>query len=188
MKTRQYKKDFPKRNDSYWFLLPILRINKLEMRKAGLINCYLEDHLMEYHHQNSILLLFEYDKKYNEIYDELRSHKYFIEEYDTDGTGDVMFVFKPEEKFNGIISFFKEGMYSKFPNWYKNDYFNKYTNNHTLTEEFKIFQKHEDKRKEISDRIGMDLPEDKEVRSVPNPKHEIYMYNENFRLIEWDYE
>ena len=48
-----------------------------------------------------------------------------VEEYDTLGLGNLMFVFKLPEKYDKIIDIFKEGKYSEFPDWYKNGYFNK---------------------------------------------------------------
>ena len=180
IKTRQYKHKKHNRTNSYWFLLPILKLKKNKLIKADIINCYLENHLLEYNYENSLLLLFNYDEKNQNLYNSLKEHEYFIEEYDTSGIGNLMFVFKLPEKYDEIIDIFKRGKYSEFPNWYKNGYFNKYTTNHTLTDEFKIFIKHEDKRKEISESIGMNLSENEEVRSRPIPEQEIYMYNTNF--------
>jgi hypothetical protein len=186
IKTREYKTKKQKRNNSYWFLLPILELNKNELISCGIINCYIEDHLREYNYNNGLLLLFKYNKLNEDLYAKLRDHEYFKEEYDTTGIGNLIFAFKLPDKFNKIIELFKEGKFSKFPEWYKNGYFNKYTNKHTLSDEFKVFMKHEDKRKAISDKIGMQIPEDMEVRSLPLPKQEIYMYNENFKIIDWN--
>ena len=187
---RKFKKNnVVKQTNSYWFLLPALKLDKTKLKGQGLVNVYLDNHLLEYNYKNSIHLIFKqpiynsYFKQYTE--NVLTKHKYFYDIYDTEGDGDIGVVFMLPDNFKEVIDLFKNGKYSKFPDWYKNEYFTKYKlDGKNYTDEWEIFMKHENKRKYLENKLNEPIPQENEVWDITLPENEIYMFNNNIK-IDW---
>jgi hypothetical protein len=187
LKAKRIKKDYGtqdiKRTNSYWFLLPMLELKRVDLFKNGLVNCYLDDNLNNFGHENCLHLLFNYKNlrlsKFNDFLDELTAHSLYVDLYDTQGPGDVMVVFKIPDEYLTILKQFKEGKYSEFSKEYKHGFFSKNEKDGSTTEQWKILHKHEDIRKKIEKSTNEKIPESWEVWSIPIPQEEIYMYNEN---------
>jgi hypothetical protein len=165
-----------KKNSSYWFLLPYLGLENNILAGYGLINTYLCDDLSQYQYQNCLHLLFKqdsYNKKFNEFIEDLEKHPLYIDTYDTIGDGTLMVVFSLDDILE-IVSLFKQGKYSQFPEDFKETYFPKYAVDGKLTHRWKVFQKHEDMKKVIEEKIGQKLPEGAEVWDIPIPDKEVY--------------
>lgn len=178
------------KNESYWFILPILELNRKTLSsKFNLVNTYLGNHLLDKEYKNCIHLIFDTKSKYNPEFNSyldtvLTKHEYFLETYETEGVGDFGVVFFIDEDFNHILKLFKEGSYSKFPEEFIDTFFKKYNERGELSQEHKIFTKHEDIKKYQENKTNEKFTEDMEVWSKPLPEKEIYMFNSNIE-IEW---
>ncbi len=97
------------------FLLPMINVNKVNLIRYGLENCYLGDH----EHPEGIIwekhlyIVFQpelYDKEFIDYCDSLRYHENYEEDYDTNDNK-VVYVFKLPEKYHNSFEYFKEGKY-----------------------------------------------------------------------------
>lgn len=172
-----------KKTCTYWFLLPILKLNTSNLRKNyGFKNAYLGNHLIEKNYKDCIHLLFDTKNvnklSLNSFIENIKSHQYFIDIYDCYGDNNLGIVFDIDDKFIEVLKIFKNGKYSKFPEWFKNKYFSK------EQDQWKIFNKHEDFRKKIEIMVEEEISQDLEVWTKPFPETEIYMYNKNIK-IKW---
>lgn len=181
-----YKKpQDPKKNSSFWFLLPYLGIENNTLLDFRLVNTYLCDHTNYFQYENCLHLLFSqntYNAKFNQFIEDLEKHPNYIDGYDVMGEGTYMVVFSLDE-ISEIISLFKQGKYSKFPEDFREKYFPKYTTAGTLSHRWKVFEKHEDMKKLIEEKIGQKLPSEAEVWDIPIPEKEVYKYNQNVELL-----
>jgi hypothetical protein len=181
-----FKKDKAlKKNSSYWFLLPYLGLDTNTLLDFGLVNTYLADHISQYQWDNNIHLLFnqpKYNSKFNRFIEDLEKHPQYIDSYDVIGDGTLMVVFSLEEILD-VLYLFKKGKYSEFPEEFKEKYFPKYTSTGVLSHRWKVFQKHEDMKKVIEQKVGEKLPKDAEVWDIPIPEKEIYKFNENVEIL-----
>jgi len=180
-----YYKQETKKNSSYWFILPYFGLDNNKLFSYNLINTYLHDHTAQYQYPNCLHLLFQQPKfnlGFNKYIEQLRQHPNYIDSYDVIGSGTFMVVFDTSEILD-ILKLFKQGKYSEFPEDFKEKYFIKYSADGKLTHRWKVFQKHEDMKKIIEEKIGQYLPEGAEVWDIPIPEKEIYYYNQNVETL-----
>jgi hypothetical protein len=174
-------------NKSTLFLLDSLQLDFNELIGNGLVNTYLCDFNHDVLHKNCIYLLFnpyKFTTNFESFCEKLRYHQGFVEEYDTNGEGKVMFVFKFPEKYTSIITNFIFGKYSKFDRNFVKEIYPQYVNG-KLSMRWMIIEKHPEYKKKVEDSINIKgstasviLSEDAEVYSIPNLKEEIYNYDE----------
>ena len=180
VKPKKYRK-----NESYWFLLPLLGLDEDYLRDNNLINTYLGDHSVEYQYENCIYLMFNsptYSRVFNNLIDNFIDHPNFVTLYDiVSDTGSLMVVFSIPEELLDVYELFKEGKYSQYPEEVKDTFFPKYTNTGKMTNRFMIFVKHIEMRKRIEDKIGMKLHTEAEVWDKPELEREIYLFNKNYK-------
>lgn len=180
------KTEYEKKNDSYWFLLPLLGFNEPDLSSAGLSNTFLGDHNCEYQYDNCLYLFFKYQTfnyKLNSLVKNMENHPLHVFTYDCFLENGIMVVFNLGDEFIEVLETFKSGKYSEYPEEVKEMYFPKYTNTGTLTNRWKVFMKHIDMKKRIENKVGMALANDAEVWDKPSQEKEIYCYNKNYELL-----
>lgn len=181
-----------RRTNSFWFLLPMLKLDQNLLLNHELVNVYLGDHTSQYQYTNNLHLLFKcskYSSSFNRYLKELSEHPEFVTYYDTYGEGNLMVVFNISNENLPILDLFKNGKYSEFSDEYK-ELFPKKNNLGEWKTRWKVFLKHEDLRKQQEDKINIPgdrnpiiLPQTAEVWDKPTPKQEIYKYNENIKIL-----
>lgn len=181
-----------RRTNSFWFLLPMLKLDQNLLLNHELVNVYLADHTSQYQYCNSLHLLFKcnkYSQSFNKYLYGLTQHPEYITHYDTYGEGNLMVVFNIPQEYLNVLELFKSGKYSEFPDNYK-ELFPKKNNLGQWRTRWKVFLKHEDLRKAAEEKINIPgdrnpiiLPQTAEVWDKPIPKQEVYKYNENIKIL-----
>ena len=85
-----------------------------------------------------------------------------------------MFVFNVPEDYQSIYDQYKKGKYSEFPEDYKIQIFKFHNITSAEHKVAKVLFKHPDLREELEDRIGVEIPENMEVSSIPDMNLEKY--------------
>ena len=158
---------------SFTYILPMLSYF-IDVRKRNLVNTYIG--AWQYPDLNNhIFLLYKFngDKKFIEYEDYLENCALFHSKYDPDKTH-VMFVLNVPEDYQDIYDLYKEGKYSKFSEDYKIQIFKFHGISDGEHKVAKVLFKHPDLREELEERLGVDIPEDQEISSVPDMEIEIY--------------
>tara|TARA_R110002012_G_scaffold118547_1_gene267403 strand:- start:302 stop:802 length:501 start_codon:yes stop_codon:yes gene_type:complete len=158
---------------SHTYILPMLSYY-IDIRKRNLVNTYIG--AREYpEHDNHIFLLYKFQgtKNFIEYEDYLENNLLFNSKYDPD-ENHVMFIFNVPKDYQPIYDLYKSGKYSEFFDDYKIQIFKFHgitDSNHKIA---KVLFKHPDLREEWEERIGVEIPENQEVSSIPNMNLEIY--------------
>lgn len=160
-------------NKSYTYILPMLA-NYIGIKKRNLVNTFIGDR--DYpKYDNNIFLLYKFSgaKEFLLYEDFLKSTDLFVDSYDPDNHH-VMFVFKVPSFYQSDYDLFKQGKYSEMNYDYKVVIFgfhNIIDHEHRVA---KVLFKHPDLREELEERIGVEIPENMEVSSIPDMNLEIY--------------
>ena len=85
-----------------------------------------------------------------------------------------MFVFNVPEDYQDIYDLYLAGKYSEFPQDYKIQIFKFHNITEATHRVAQVLFKHPDIREELEERLGVELPEDVEVSSVPDMELETY--------------
>lgn len=97
------------------FLLPILNLDKSELRKYGFINVYLGEDLTE----EKLYLLFDSKEDINEYIEKLKkTHHFYVDSYNLINNM-VIVVFSIPYEYKKDFVYFKEGKYSKLSTHFK---------------------------------------------------------------------
>lgn len=156
-----------KKNKSCFFILPLL--GQPSYWYYGIINCYLRDIINkpEFDNQKLFLNVKTYDNK-------LAVTKYFNQFYQLED-GSYMYIFDIPKQYNNDYNRFCQGRYSEMSEDAKQVICRlsgiKPIQNSTV---YKVLYKTSDQKKKIEDSIGVELPIDAEVYSVPNIDKETY--------------
>lgn len=97
------------------FIVPILKINKDDLKNNGYSNGYIEDDRKDVQYENSLYLLFKpenLDRFRTFLDNEYERTKNIIDDYDYEN-GYVVIVYKIDDKFKKDVQLIKEGKYSK---------------------------------------------------------------------------
>ena len=97
------------------FIVPILKINKDDLKNNGYSNGYVEDGRKDVQYENSLYLLFKpenLDRFRTFLDNEYERTKNIIDDYDYEN-GYVVIVYKIDDKFKKDVELIKEGKYSK---------------------------------------------------------------------------
>jgi hypothetical protein len=97
------------------FIVPILKINKDDLKNNGYSNGYVEDGRKDIQYENSLYLLFKpenLDRFRTFLDNEYERTKNIIDDYDYEN-GYVVIVYKIDDKFKKDVELIKEGKYSK---------------------------------------------------------------------------
>ena len=97
------------------FIVPILKINKDDLKNNGYSNGYVEDDRKDVQYENSLYLLFKpenLDRFRTFLDNEYERTKNIIDDYDYEN-GYVVIVYKIDDKFKKDVQLIKEGKYSK---------------------------------------------------------------------------
>ena len=97
------------------FIVPILKINKDDLKNNGYSNGYIEDSRKDVQYENSLYLLFKpenLDRFRTFLDNEYERTKNIIDDYDYEN-GYVVIVYKIDDKFKKDVELIKEGKYSK---------------------------------------------------------------------------
>lgn len=97
------------------FIVPILKINKDDLKTNGYSNGYIEDSRKDVQYENSLYLLFKpenLDRFRTFLDNEYERTKNIIDDYDYEN-GYVVIVYKIDDKFKKDVELIKEGKYSK---------------------------------------------------------------------------
>ena len=97
------------------FIVPILKINKDDLKNNGYSNGYVEDDRKDVQYENSLYLLFKpenLDRFRTFLDNEYERTKNIIDDY-VDKNGYVVIVYKIDDKFKKDVQLIKEGKYSK---------------------------------------------------------------------------
>lgn len=97
------------------FIVPILKINKDDLKNNGYSNGYVEDGRKDVQYENSLYLLFKpenLDRFCTFLDNEYERTKNIIDDYDYEN-GYVVIVYKIDDKFKKDVELIKEGKYSK---------------------------------------------------------------------------
>lgn len=97
------------------FIVPILKINKDDLKNNGYSNGYVEDDRKDVQYENSLYLLFKpenLDRFRTFLDNEYERTKNIIDDYDYEN-GYVVIVYKIDDKFKKDVELIKEGKYSK---------------------------------------------------------------------------
>ena len=97
------------------FIVPILKINKDDLKNNGYSNGYVEDGRKDVQYENSLYLLFKpenLDRFRTFLDNEYERTKNIIDDYDYEN-GYVVIVYKIDDKFKKDVQLIKEGKYSK---------------------------------------------------------------------------
>jgi len=163
------------------FLLPLLNLEKIDLKKYNFINLYLGE---EQYVDNKLYLLFEGESAY-EYADYLKyTHHLYVDSYFLDKK--TMIVFNVPREFEKDYKYFIEGKYSKFSNSFK-DLFPKTSNvydnlgvflNKEHTIYYHIFNRSEWLKETWMEKLKInEIPEDLELWDKPNIEKEVYKSN-----------
>lgn len=153
------------------FMVPLLKINKDNLREMGFINAYINDTNNDIHYENSIYLLFkpknlgEFRAFLNEEYERTTN---IIDDYDYGG-GFVVVVYKLNPKFINDINLIKKGIYSKTSKNFQKEFpkiIKIFTNNgfkEEISLQFRIFNKTKDMTDYWEEKLDVTFTEDQEV-------------------------
>lgn len=97
------------------FIVPILKINKDDLKNNGYSNGYIEDGRKDVQYENSLYLLFKpenLDRFRTFLNNEYERTKNIIDDYDYEN-GYVVIVYTVDNKFKKDVELIKEGKYSK---------------------------------------------------------------------------
>jgi hypothetical protein len=97
------------------FIVPILKINKDDLKNNGYSNGYIEDVRKDVQYENSLYLLFKpenLDRFRTFLDNEYERTKNIIDDYDYEN-GYVVIVYTIDDKFKKDVQLIKEGKYSK---------------------------------------------------------------------------
>ena len=158
---------------SFTYILPLMDYF-VNVRKRNLVNTYVgsKDKLELTNH---IFLLYKFHgtKDFILYEEKLEKSSIFHSKYDPDKTH-VMFVFSVPEDYQDIYDLYLAGKYSEFPQDYKIQIFKFHNINEATHRVAQVLFKHPDIREELEERLGVELPEDVEVSSVPDMELETY--------------
>lgn len=155
------------------FILPMVGINYKSLPEV-FINAYID---MEY----GVYLIFEKDEDFERLFENYFSHikntNNFLVQYEED-VDEIVFKFKVPKNFEEDYMLFSQGSYSKLSNILKDRlalYFGNKTikDNHEVTV-YNAIHPQEFKRKQIADRLGVNVDDIVEVLDVPNLTDETY--------------
>lgn len=97
------------------FIVPILKINKDDLKNNGYSNGYIEDGRKDVQYENSLYLLFKpenLDRFRTFLDNEYERTKNIIDDYDYEN-GYVVIVYTVDDKFKKDVELIKQGKYSK---------------------------------------------------------------------------
>lgn len=97
------------------FIVPILKINKDDLKNNGYSNGYIEDGRKDVQYENSLYLLFKpenLDRFRTFLNNEYERTKNIIDDYDYEN-GYVVIVYTVDDKFKKDVELIKQGKYSK---------------------------------------------------------------------------
>ena len=158
---------------SFTYILPMLAYF-VDIRKRNLVNTYVGS---KEHPElaNHIFLLYKFHgtKEFILYEEKLEQCSIFHSKYDPD-TNHVMFVFNVPEDYQDIYDLYLKGKYSEFPQDYKIQIFKYHNITDSSHKVAKVLFKHPDLREELEERLGVEIPENQEVSSVPDLKEETY--------------
>lgn len=143
-------------------------------KDCGFINCYLGDHSFPEVHQNCIYVRLK-PKEITETVirhlKEARTHKDYVRDYDLP-YGEIMYVFKLDEKFENDIRMFKQGKYSKINREFVEKNFAK------DSKRYKVLTKNSEYKNSLAELYRVNDNYIEELDSIPNPEKEIFRFNE----------
>lgn len=151
------------------FLLPMLNKSKLQLKyDTYFVNAFLSKDTKH------IILIYRFTgtNMYTEFEHSLMSDPLFIAHMDHN-TYHVAYIFRIEERFKEDVDNFLNGKYSLFSKTLK-ERTQKFYGNTDLASTMKIINKDQGLRKSMEKHIGVPIPEDSELASIPELKEEIY--------------
>jgi len=161
-----------KKTVSSTFFVPLLKIGKDNLVKAGYVNAYIRDDGRDVEYQECVYLLFKPEnlidfKQFLE--DEYERTKNIIDDYDYGG-GFVVLVYKLNPKFKKDLDLIREGKYSKTSKNFQSEYSKTIRISdgaHSWKEEvsiqFRIFNKTKDLREFWERELEVTFSDDQEV-------------------------
>ena len=159
---------------SVTYILPMLGYSIKEF--VNIVNCYIADEGKP-QYTNHIFLLHKFDGRSNADYlsyeETLVEHEHFEELYDPDRSH-VMFIFRVPEYFQREYDLFKMGKYSKFNDDYKKHILNFLGPKYKTSKTRQVLYKSKKLKKDMENRLGVNLTENMELSSVPNLEQETY--------------
>lgn len=167
---------------SYLFLTPMLEIDPMFLSKHLLLNSYIgSDDLPDI--KQSIFLLYEFNDKGGEFASLERWFQktmYYRGTYDPDKYT-TMFYFHIPEKYYQDYLLFLNGKYSQISKNLKERIL-KFHNAGYSSDIYKVLYKDKDRRRQIEELIGQELPLDAEVASALD--YDIEIYSEKHKIID----
>ena len=145
-----------------YYLLPLLKLNKFSFGPGAFENCYLADN-------------YQLVVKLNKSYDIASRHYAFSLSYEDDGYHYI--VYDLPEEFHDTVDKFKEGKYSTFVKAHK-DLIRKYSGlnykqpiarkSFVTARQLLALDREQPLRDLLEKELGISLPEDAELISIPN--------------------
>ena len=149
-------------------------------------NLYLGNNCNIHYDENTslILLLFKCSdvtsSTFNLFFNNIKQHKFYEDYYIIDDTH-FMIILNVGQKEQEVIKLFKEGKFSKFPNWYKQEF----TSNNNIKCAYNVITKNPYLKKKIEKELDVVLSDEAELDSIPIKEQEefdmlqiIELYNE----------
>lgn len=153
------------------FMVPLLKINKDNLREMGFVNAYISDSNSDIKYENAIYMLFkpknlkDFRAFLNEEYERTTN---IIDDYDYSG-GFIVVVYRLNPKFINDISLIKQGLYSKTSKNFQQEFPKtiKVLSSSSLKEEislqFRIFNKTKDMVDYWEEKLNVHFTENQEV-------------------------
>ncbi len=174
-------KDKIKRNISYLFFVPTLRIDRDKLEGNNFVNSYLSDLGLEEQFENSIYLLFKpsnLDRFKAFVDDEYERTLNIIDDYNIDDEF-VVLVYTLDDYWEKDFNLVKKGQYSRTSEEFQEQFpkeVKAWENEKAVFKksiQYRIFNKTKDLKDYIEDRIGTSLHKDAEMWDTFEEKEEI---------------
>jgi len=146
----------------------------------GFINIYLSDHAREVLHDEHLYYLFspnKFTRNFDRYCEYLENLELFEEMYDVRPTdmGKVMLVMKLPDYMKKSREHFINGNYSLFPEEYMKTRLKS-------TNQFDIWSKSPDVRKDLETKLNVKLDKEAELDSIPNLETVVFNYNKEIKV------
>lgn len=167
-------------NSTTLFLLPMTNMQLGDFYSKGFVRAFLGDDEMPEETKDKILIVLKPEnEERTEIFmrNRVRNNKLYLFEYDVDDL--LVIVFDVPRVWEEVITLFKTGQYSKFPDDYKRVYFpqiSPVTNRESHM--YKILYKKEDAFRFLETKYDIYIPRKQEAWSKPRCHEEIFRFNE----------
>lgn len=170
-------------NSSTIFLLPITNMQLGDFYSNGFVNTFLGDDMLPEETKDKLIVVMQPEntaKMEALMSTKIRTNKLFLFEYDVIEDGLVCAVFDVPIVWEAVLSLFKQGKYSMFPEEYKRIYFPR-INPITKSESHnhKILYKEEAAFSWLENKYDIKIPRNQEAWSKPRCHQEIFRYQEN---------